>query len=324
MDEHTNPLSLRKKLGLAGLIVGAFLFTTLVIFFVFPPKDYPVNTFIHVDRGKTVTMIGKELKAKNLIRSVTAFKIFVIVLGGEKRMQVGTYFFKEPMSVITTALKITHRFLGYKPLGINIPEGTSNKKIAKILAKQIKNFDEEDFLKKTEGMEGRLFPDTYFFSPYDTVDDIIFEMNQNWQEQINSLRNELMFSGKSLNQILTMASIIERETRTSEDRRLVSGILWKRISIGMPMQVDATFEYFTNKNTYTITKKEMKIDSPYNTYTNKGLPPTPIANPGLDSIKAALDPTNSDYLYYLTGRDGKMYYAVDFAGHKKNRRLYLD
>jgi UPF0755 protein len=121
-----------------------------------------------------------------------------------------------------------------------------------------------------------------------------------------------------------MASIIERETRTAEDRRLVSGILWKRISIGMPLQVDATFEYYTKYNTYTVTKQVMREDSPYNTYTNKGLPPTPIANPGLDSIIAALKPTASPYLYYLTGRDGKMYYATDFAGHKKNRRLYLD
>lgn len=269
-------------------------------------------------------MIGGELKTKGIIRSVTAFKFFTVLLGGEKRLQVGTYFFKQPTSVINVALKLTNRFLGIKPYRVTIPEGMSNEKIANILAKAIPHFDKKDFLTKTEDLEGKLFPDTYFFAPLDNVDDIIFEMSQTWEEQTKDLRAEILFSGKSLNDILTMASIIERETRTAEDRRLVSGILWKRISIGMPLQVDATFEYYTKYNTYTVTKQVMREDSPYNTYTNKGLPPTPIANPGLDSIIAALKPTASPYLYYLTGRDGKMYYATDFAGHKKNRRLYLD
>jgi UPF0755 protein len=324
MDEENIPLSLGVRLGLIALCFSLFLFVSIIVFGFLPPKDFPANTFVHVDRGKTVTMIGEELKVKNLIRSVTAFKISAILLGGEKRMQVGTYFFKEPMSVVTVALKITNHFLGYRPNYVTIPEGTSNEKIAGILVKAIPKISKTEFLEKTKDMEGKLFPDTYFFAPEDTVDDIIFEMNQNWQEQIAGLQADILLSGHSLNQILTMASLIEREARTDEDRRLVSGILWKRIEIGMPLQVDATFEYFTDKNTYTITKTEMKKDSPYNTYTNKGLPPTPIANPGLEAIKAAIKPEKSDYLYYLTGRNGKMYYAKDFAGHKKNRRLYLD
>jgi UPF0755 protein len=324
MDNELKPLSFRAKLGLAALITGTSVFVLLIIFTIFPPTNFPTNSFIHVDRGKTVGMIGGELKTKGIIRSVTAFKFFTVLLGGEKRLQVGTYFFKQPTSVINVALKLTNRFLGIKPYRVTIPEGMSNEKIANILAKAIPHFDKKDFLTKTEDLEGKLFPDTYFFAPLDNVDDIIFEMSQTWEEQTKDLRAEILFSGKSLNDILTMASIIERETRTAEDRRLVSGILWKRISIGMPLQVDATFEYYTKYNTYTVTKQVMREDSPYNTYTNKGLPPTPIANPGLDSIIAALKPTASPYLYYLTGRDGKMYYATDFAGHKKNRRLYLD
>jgi UPF0755 protein len=324
MDEDHKPLSLKKKLSLAGMIAGFSCLALIIVFAIFPPRDFPPNSFIHVDRGKSVTVIGEELKDKNLIRSVEAFKIFVKISGGEKRMQVGTYFFKQPTSVINVALKITNRFLGIKPYRVVITEGMSNEKIANRLVKQIPNFNKEEFLEKTVDLEGRLFPDTYFFSPLDTVDDVIFEMSQNWEEQTAELRKEIMLAGKSLDDILIMASIIERETNTAEDRRLVSGILWKRIEIGMPMQVDATFEYYTNYNTYTVTKEVLKQDNPYNTYTNKGLPPTPIANPGIDSIKAALTPTASPYLYYLTGRDGIMYYAEDFAGHKKNRRLYLD
>lgn len=291
---------------------------------VFPPANFPDSPFYHVDRGDSVTQIATELKEKGFIQSKIAFKIFVILLGGEKRMQVGTYFFRQPISSVNIALKLTNRFLGYKPITFTVYEGMSNKKIAAALVKKFPKFSQKDFLEKTANFEGRLFPDTYFFSPYDTIDDVIYEMNQNFDNQISPLKMAVVVSGKTLGQILTMASLIERETKTDEDRHLVSGILWKRISLGMPLQVDATFEYFTNKNTYTITKSEMKKDSPYNTYTNKGLPPTPIANPGLASIEAAINPTFSPYLYYLTGRDGKMYYAKDFAGHKKNRRLYLD
>lgn len=323
-EEEGKPLSIRQKLSIAIILTIFSCLVLFIIFAIFPPRDFPLNSFIHVDRGKSVSVIGEELKEKKLIRSVTAFKVFVRLSGGEKRMQVGTYFFKQSTSVINVALKITNRFLGLKPYRVVVTEGMSNEKIAKLLVKQIPNFDKKTFLEKTSELEGRLFPDTYFFSPLDTVDDIIFEMNQNWEEQISGLKKDLLLSGKSLNEILTMASIIERETNTAKDRRLVSGILWKRIEIDMPLQVDATFEYYTNYNTYTVTKEILRQDNPYNTYTNKGLPPTPIANPGLDSIIAAISPVGSDYLYYLTGRDGQMYYAEDFAGHKKNRRLYLD
>lgn len=316
---------LRNKPWKIIILVLTFGFIFLVMIkIVFPPANFPVSPFYHVDRGDSVSQIATELKAKNFIQSKTAFKVFVILLGGEKRMQVGTYFFRQPISALNIALKLTNRFLGYKPVSVTVYEGMSNKKIATALVKEFPKFSKEEFLDKTIGLEGRLFPDTYFFSPHDTVDDVIYEMNQNFNDQIIPLKMSIVVSGKTLGQILTMASLIERETKIDEDRRLVSGILWKRISIGMPLQVDATFEYFTDKNTYTISKEEMKKDSPYNTYINKGLPPTPIANPGLASIKAALNPTFSPYLYYLTGRDGKMYYAEDFAGHKKNRRLYLD
>jgi UPF0755 protein len=312
------------KWTIGSLALVFVLIFIMIIKAVFPPADFPTMPFYHVDRGKSVSQVAEELKAKNFIQSPLTFKIFMRLLGGEKRMQVGTYFFRQPTSALNIALKLTHRFLGYKPIVITVFEGMSNAKIANLLNKKIANFPKSEFLDKVSLLEGRLFPDTYFFSPNSKVDEIIYELNQNFEEQISKVRVDILRSGKTLDQIIIMASLIERETNTAEDRRIVSGILWKRISIGMPLQVDATFEYFTNKNTYTITRQEMKKDSPYNTYTNKGLPPTPIANPGLDSIKAAIDPTYSPYLYYLTGRDGKMYYAEDFTGHKKNRRLYLD
>jgi UPF0755 protein len=116
-----------------------------------------------------------------------------------------------------------------------------------------------------------------------------------------------------------MASIIEREARKSETRRIISDILWRRIELGMPLQVDAVFGYILGKSGYAPNFEDLKIISPYNTYLNRGLPPGPIANPGLDSILAAVEPKPNDWLYYLTGSDGKMYYAKTFEKHVANR-----
>ncbi len=291
------------KFGKIILLVVIFILIFIITLkTIFPPTDFPTSPFYHVDRGKLVSQIATELKTKNFIQSPIAFKIFVRLLGGEKQMQVGTYFFKQPTSVINIALKLTQRFLGYKPLVITVYEGMSNEKIAKVLAQKFSQIEAEDFIEKAQEFEGRLFPDTYFFSPYDTIDNIIYELNQNFNEQVGALKMNIILSGKTLNQILIMASIIEGEANTDKDRRLISGILWKRLAINMLLQVDVAKE----------------------TYKQPGLPTAPINNPGLEAIKAAIYPEASDYLYYLTGRDGKMYYAEDFAGHKKNRKLYLD
>ena len=120
-----------------------------------------------------------------------------------------------------------------------------------------------------------------------------------------------------------MASIIEREAITPEARRIVSGILWKRIKMGMPLQVDATFAYVNGKNTYELTAEDLHIDSKYNTYEYKGLPPGPICNPGLDSIIATIEPTATPYLYYLSEKNGTMHYAKTFEEHKMNKVKYM-
>lgn len=120
-----------------------------------------------------------------------------------------------------------------------------------------------------------------------------------------------------------MASLIEREAKTDEDRKTIAGILWNRIDLKMPLQVDAVFGYIKGIDTYHPTSEDLSIESPYNTYLHAGLPPTPISNPGLESLHAAATPTKTDYLYYLTGKDGVMHYAKTFEEHKANRAKYL-
>ena len=132
-----------------------------------------------------------------------------------------------------------------------------------------------------------------------------------------------MLSDHSFSDIVIVASILEKEVKTSESRAIVSGILWKRLALGMPLQVDATLGYITGKTSAELTIDNLNADSPYNTYRNKGLPPTPISNPGLLALDAALHPKSSPYLYYLSDNNGVIHYAVTFEEHKANKARYL-
>ena len=160
-------------------------------------------------------------------------------------------------------------------------------------------------------MEGYLFPDTYLFLPGAETEQIIGTMRDNFKKKAGDIAQD----------IVIMASLIEKEVPASDDRRIVSGILWKRLEIGMPLQVDAVFPYITGKREVLL--DDLKINSPYNTYLYKGLPPGPIANPGLDAIEAARNPKETPYLYYISGKDGKTHFAKTYEEHLKNKEKYL-
>ena len=170
--------------------------------------------------------------------------------------------------------------------------------------------------------EGYLFPDTYFISPAIKPEDLIEKMSINFNEKIPNISG-ISTTTYKFEDVIIMASILEREARTMESRRIIAGILWKRLKIGMPLQVDSSFLYINGKGTFELTLDDLKTDSPHNTYKYKGLPVGPIGNPGEDSIFAAIHPIETKYLYFLTGHDGKMYYGKTFDEHKKNKAKYL-
>ena len=182
-----------------------------------------------------------------------------------------------------------------------IPEGSDVSDIAAILGNKLPNFNKNNFLLLGEPKEGYLFPDTYYFFLSDDGTQAITAMSENFSKKIAPLLPAIQASGKTENQIIVMASIIEREAAGDSDRSMISGILWKRIAAGMPLEVDAAPE----------------------TYEIKGLPASPIANPGLPSILAALHPVSSPYFYYLYDKNGMIHYAVTFAQHKQNEAKYL-
>lgn len=204
---------------------------------------------------------------------------------------------------------------------------------ADFLAKQ-KAFDSSTYpllasKPKTADLEGFLFPDTYFIpaevpSSTNISDVIIQKQLDNFAQKFTpQMQAEASADNMSVFQIITLASIIEKETgHSSADRKIVSGIFYNRLKIGMPLQSDATVAYFTQKN--TVSKADLAIINPYNTYLNSGLPPGPICNPSLDSIMAALYPTPSNYLYFLTSlTTGQVYYAVTYDQQQQNIAKYL-
>ena len=172
-------------------------------------------------------------------------------------------------------------------------------------------------------LEGFLFPDTYEISGGINCDDFIITMLSNFERKITpELKNQMQKKEKSVFEIITMASMLEKEVRTLNDKKIASGILWKRIEVGMPLQLDATINYITGKSDPAVAIKDTKIDSPYNTYKYKGLPKGPISNPGMDSIIAAINPEDSPYWFYLS--DGRTIFSKTFEEHTVNKAKYLN
>jgi UPF0755 protein len=149
-------------------------------------------------------------------------------------------------------------------------------------------------------------------------------MEQNFYHRIEPLEGLIADFGKPLDEVLTMASLLEKEARTPVSRRTIAGILWNRIDANMPLQVDAVFGYIKKGDIYSPKFSDLKVDSPYNTYKYKGLPPGPIANPSLASIRAAVTPIESSYLFYLSDRGGRMHYSTAYSQHLRYKRMYLN
>ncbi len=285
-----------------------------------------------------VVEMARKLEEKEIIRESLFFVLYATFSGKFRSLQAGYYQLSPSMSVSEIANKI---YQGETTqIRLTIPEGWRSDEIANYLD-QTGLFDGQTFLSLVNSikndnfeilterpaernLEGYLFPDTYFL-PYNSSEKTLIEM------MLTNLQNRLPLAdlqeierqGKSLFEILTMAALIQREVRSEKDKRLVSGILWRRIEIGMPLQVDATIIFLTRKRTTRISIEETRIDSPYNTYLNLGLPPGPISNPGLKSIQAAIYPLASEYLFYLSKPTGETVFSRNFQEHIEAKNRYL-
>ena len=195
--------------------------------------------------------------------------------------------------------------------------------MARIFSSRLMRVSEERFSELARGEEGYLFPDTYFFLPNASEENIIHAMRQNFDSQIQKIAGEIVSFGKPLSEIVIMASLLEKEARTHDDRRLIAGVLWRRLTLHMPLQVDAAFLYILGKNTFQLTNVDLKTDSPYNTYRYTGLPIGPINSPSMSALRAAATPIDRGYIYYLADLSGITHYSKTYQEHLRKKSLYL-
>lgn len=287
-----------------------------------------------INKGEGIGDISAKLAEQKLIRSPLHFQIYVFLSKMAHKVQAGRFRLSPAMTLPEISLLLTK---GQNDVVITVIEGLRAEQIGDLLVEKGFPINQAKWQAevKAEGLEGRLFPDTYFFPANGDQKTLLQLMKNNFEKKVlGSLSLEIKKSGLSLNQILALAAIVERESRTEADRRLVAGILLKRWQKGWPLQADATVQYAvadTGCKTATecdwwpkkLTQSDLATASPYNTYRNKGLPPGPICNPGLAAIKAVLTPQESSYWYYLSDAEGKIHYAQTEPEQTANINLYL-
>lgn len=338
---------------LAALIffVGGFFWWRLNTSPVSGQESIPAEVFV-IKKGEDLSSIAARLRQAGLIRSPLAFKIFVLAKGLSGEIQAGDFHLYPSLTIEEVAQILTH---GTLDIWLTFPEGWRREELARRLASNLEGFDSQEFIVSTEDLEGYLFPDTYLIPRNASSTAVIDILTDNFEKKFTAdLETTAKNRGLTKRQVAIFASIVEREVRSAEDRPIVAGILLKRWRENWPLQADATVQYavaaINNQQPASLaggstipglpprsgagsnqvnwwpgklTKTDLETDSPYNTYAHKGLPPAPICSPGLASIKAVIDPEESDYWFYLSDSQGKMHYAETIQEHNQNVSQYL-
>ncbi len=296
-------------------------------------KPAPPEIFV-VKKGESLTSVADRLEKEGLIRNSLAFRILVLTQGLAGNIQAGDFRLRPSLTTEEVAHVLTH---GTLDVWLTFPEGWRREEFGRRLAANLEEFNYEEFLSQTANLEGYLFPDTYLIPVEASPSAVIKIINRNFEKKFSpELEKQAKNRGLTKKQVLILASIVEREAKSDKDRPLVAGILIKRWQNDWLLQADATVQYalathnsqLTTHNSMDwwpkkITKEDLKVNSPYNTYKYKGLPPTPICNPGLASIKAAVGPEESEYWFYLSDPGGTVHYAKTAEEHNQNITQYL-
>lgn len=325
MDEQISSPEIVPKYPVGRVIlIGFALICLAVVWYLYdlgiisPPKINGVKMIV-VEVGETAEQTGQRLLREGIIRNVGDFLLYLKITGHDTAIKPGIYVFRDPISVPRIVMLIagnTHE------IDITLVEGWTNGEMAEAL-ERVGLFSKEEFLAAAEGKEGYLFPDTYRVFENATPESFVDRMNKRFGEKIAPLTDDIVSSRRPLSDVVVMASLIEKESSGDSDRTLISGILWKRLEKGMPLQADATLSYLTGRASKDLTQSDLKIDSLYNTYRYKGLPKGPIGNPGFKALDAAVHPQVSPYLFYLHDEKGVAHFARTFEEHKKNKIRYL-
>lgn len=318
---RTNVLPMKKILAL--LIIGVFLIAATLLWWTngisaVDANNKATQTFV-IPPGAGIKRIANGLKTQKLIKNPIVFYFLVKQLGIEKKIQAGSYELSPSQTAEQVARALTE---GTNDIWVTIPEGKRASEIADILKAKIPGYD-DSWREQLEENEGYLFPDTYLLPKDSTVDLVITTMRGTFDQRWDSITKRTTLSDE---EIVTLASMIEREAITDEEKPVIAGIIMNRLHEGMALQIDATIQYAKGREGAwwkPVTTAEYKsVDSPYNTYLFPGLPPGPISNPGLTSLEAASNPADTDYLYYLHDKNRRIRYAKTFEQHEANISRY--
>jgi UPF0755 protein len=317
------------------LVIPALILCAGLLFFWWKGVVEPVSgdtqtqDFL-ISKGASASAIANNLYENGLIKSPLAFRLYTQLTASSKKIIAGEYSLSPSYSIYKT---VDILLKGPTEVWVTIPEGLRKEQIAVKFALGLSKKDQDafaqGFLTAARGKEGYLFPDTYLFPKTASAEAVVAKMLSTFEK-----RTGLKVEDASIKDTLIIASIVERETLTSEERPIVAGILIKRLKAGWPLQADATLQYavattrcqndyFECKWWETVSASDLEIKSAYNTYKSPGLPPAPICNPGLTSIKAALEPETSDFWFYLHDTSGQIHYAKTVEEHNANVRKYL-
>lgn len=288
-----------------------------------PPDSFPTNTAITISEGSTVRDIAEQLQEEGVVRSDVLLYFIVLFFYDETTIKASNYVFSEPLSSMQVAERLVQGDFDTDLIRFTHIEGERASQIASRASEQLPEFDGDAFVAAAEPLEGRLFPETYFIPVTFTEVELLELLTETYLAETAALQDAINDHSLTEDEILILASIIEREANTLESKKLVSSVLQNRLAIDMALQADASIEYVLDKPLSELTPADLEIDTPYNTYLYPGLPPTPIGNPGREAIEAVLYPAESDYFFYITGNDGKFYYAETYNEHLRNIETHL-
>ena len=325
-------------LTLLSLPVAAFCVFAYFNFSVSRPNysaDQSDKTLVSftVRSGEKVYEIAQHLEEQKLINSASLFKIYVRLNNLPGQLQAGNYKMARTLSLVEVVSLLRH---GTFDVRLTFPEGWRREQmleaISSVFKGQNRNFESQDFLERTKSLEGYLFPDTYVVPLDIKTADLVDLMKNNFENKFDRrMRDDLNKQGLNLDQAVILASIVEREANRDEDRPVVAGILIKRLKANWPLDADATIQYaLAGRSTSggdwwpkVLTAEDLLVDSPYNTRKRAGLPPGPISNPGLLSLKAVVYALETPYWFYLTDRSRLTHYAKTLGDHEDNISRYL-
>lgn len=294
-----------------------------------PIKSKEKEITIKVDKGEGFYDIINKLDKDNILKNKFMIKVNLSINNRNIQIREGSYKINTDLSLNELIEVLEGKGLNEDLISLTIPEGYTIDDIGKAieekniaskeeLIKAVENYELPWFIEKNKNkrydLEGYLYPDTYFIEKDTDLNSIIKMMVERFEDILTQIQEEsgLSFDNSKINEITTIGSIIEKEAQVDKDRPLIASVISNRLEKNMKLQIDATVLYAMNEHVEVVLYKHLETDSPYNTYKYKGLPVGPICNPGKESLKAALMPDKSDYLYYILKEDKSHYFTNDY------------